>query len=125
MSSEHHTPLLCFSKLEINTLQLKVCSDTSFYDQKNSKSEIACKRLLTDDSSQFAVLQYAPLKSDRVVRFRMAAEILALAADFDHAYIIWHDLQRMLGKPVPLQCSQKIKRVLVFQLGHDIREKDE
>lgn len=58
---------------------------------------------MSDKSGQCAILHYASLKSNRIDRSSMEAEILAFAAAFDNAYIIRHDLERMLGCDVPIR----------------------
>lgn len=48
------------------------------------------------------ILQFSSHKSRRVVRSSGAGETIALADAFDQAFILRHDLQRILGKEIPL-----------------------
>ncbi len=50
-------------------------------------------------------------KVQRVVRSIMAGEIYAFSSAFDHAYIIKHDLERILGCQIPLSMFTDSKQI--------------
>jgi hypothetical protein len=93
---------LQYPKLELAPLYLAVYSDASLHNNQDHTSQIGFIILLMDRSARCCVLQFSSHKSRRVTRSSMAAEALAFADAFDHAFILKHDLQRILGREVPL-----------------------
>ena len=93
---------LQYPKLELTTLYLAVYSDASLHDIRDRTSQIGFIILLMDRTTRCRVLQFLLHKSRRVTRSNMAADALAFADAFDHAFILKHDLQRILGREVPL-----------------------
>lgn len=55
-----------------------------------------------DSSNHRSILQYSSHKSCRFTRSSLAGENIALADAFNQVYILKHDLQRILGKQVPI-----------------------
>ena len=55
-----------------------------------------------NDTKRYCVLHFSSHKSRRVTRSSAAAEALALVDAFENAFIIKHDLQRILGQKIPL-----------------------
>ena len=55
-----------------------------------------------DSTKKCAIVHFISHKSRRIARSSMAAETLAFVEGFDNAYLILHDLERMLGKEIPL-----------------------
>lgn len=93
---------LHFPKIHEGSLQLVVYSDASFNNNVDNTSQLGYIVLLMDRSGTCCVLQFSSHKSRRITRSSMAGETIALAEGFDHAFIIKHDLQRILGRKVPL-----------------------
>lgn len=48
-----------------------------------------------------SALSYSSQKSRRVTRSSLAGEAIAFADDFDNAFILKHDIQSILRKPIP------------------------
>ena len=64
-----------------------------------------------------SVIHFSSHKSRRVTRSSMAAETLAFVDGFDNAFILRHDLQRMLGKGVPLLMLTDAKALFDVIIG--------
>ena len=57
---------------------------------------------MMDKSNTSCILHYSSTKANRVTRSSMAGETIAFTTGFDHAFLIKHDLQRLLGIHIPL-----------------------
>lgn len=88
--------------LDRSSLSLPVFTDSSFANTPNLRSELDFIVLLCDATGSRNIIHFSSYKSKRVSRSVMGAEVLALADGFDYAYLMRHDLQRVLGHPVPL-----------------------
>lgn len=93
---------LRFSELNTATLCLFVYVDTSLTNSTGHKSQLGFIILVADDSNQVSFLHFSSTKSKRVTRSSTATETLELVEDFDHTYLIQHDLQRIIGQCVPI-----------------------
>jgi hypothetical protein len=93
---------LCYPKLDSETIYLAVYADASLNTNNDYTSQLGYIILLTDHTSTCCILHFSSHKSRRVTRSSMAPEALAFSDSFDHAFIIKHDLQRMLGREIPL-----------------------
>ena len=85
-----------YPKLDPLSLYLTVYSDASF-NNDNSR-QLRYIIVLMDRHHRESVLHFSSHKSRRVTRSSMAAETLAFFDGFDNAFILRHDLQRMLGR---------------------------
>lgn len=93
---------LNYPNLDLSSLHIFVYSDLSFQNNRDYASQLGYIIVLADQSNRCAIIQYSSHKSKRVVRSSMAAETLAFSDAFDNAFIIKHDLQRMLGRALSL-----------------------
>lgn len=89
-------------RLDMESLKIKVFSDSSFANAEEKRSQLGFVVLLCDDSGRANVLHYASYKSKRVVRSTMGGEVFAFADGFDYGYSLRHDLERMTGRKIPL-----------------------
>lgn len=93
---------LQFHKLDQESLSMVVYADASFNNCVNNRSQLGFIICLVDATQRCSILHYSSFKSTRVTRSSMAGETLAFAAGFDNAFLLLHDLQRMLGRKIPL-----------------------
>lgn len=93
---------LAYPTLDAKSLRLVVYSDVSFNNAVGNRSQLGYIITLADRSNRCAILHFRSYKSSRVTRSSTAGETLAFSDAFDHAYLMGHDLQRMLSQQVPI-----------------------
>jgi Reverse transcriptase (RNA-dependent DNA polymerase) len=93
---------LDFQHLDINTLRIVAYSDASFANNADLSSQLGFVIFLSDASRKCNVFNYRSYKSRRVTRSVLGGEILAFADAFDCAYTLRKDIEKMLGRKVPL-----------------------
>ena len=100
----HRTPhmKLSYTKLDLRSLFLVTYTDTSFQNNHEYRSQLGFIILLADKFNHCCVIHYSSHKSKRVATSSMAAEALAFADGFYNSFIIKHDLQRIMGRELPL-----------------------
>ena len=108
---------LRFPKLDMDTLQITTYSDTLFNNNTDNKSQLRYVILLSDSSGRCCLLHYSSHNSRRITRSGMAGETIALAEAFDH-FFVTHELQRILGRPVPLLMMTDSKLLFDFIPGN-------
>jgi hypothetical protein len=79
-----------------------VYTDASQANNEDLSSQVGYIIILTDHSKQASIVHYHSHKSQHITRSSMAGEMLAFENGFDNAFILRHDLENMLGQPVPL-----------------------
>jgi hypothetical protein len=94
--------VLKFSPLDCDYLRLVAYADASFHNCYDDSSQLGYIIVLADASDTCAIIHYSSHKSKRVTRSTMAAETLAFVDAFDNAYILRHELSRMVGRDLPL-----------------------
>ena len=94
--------VLEFPKLLTSSLHLRVYCDASFASNRDFTSQLGFIILLCDKQNNCHVLDFGSKKSRRVVRSVLGGEVYAFAEAFDRAYMLRHDLQRILNQPIPL-----------------------
>lgn len=112
---------LQYKKLDQSSLNLIVYTDASFNNAENHKSQIGFIICLADKTGSCSIIYYQSIKCKRVTRSAMAGEALAFVKGFDAAYLIKHDLQRMLGQEIPLIIltdSKQVFDVIVKKKAH-------
>lgn len=90
-------------KLYINSLHLKVFSDSSFANNLDLSSQLGYIVLICDKHDRCNIIHYSSHKSRRIVRSVLGGEIYAFADALDFAYTTKHDLEAMLDRQIPLQ----------------------
>lgn len=94
---------LNYKKLDKESLYLKIYSDSSFANAKDMKSQLGYIILLCDKHGKCNVIHYKSYKSRRMARSVLGAETYAFADAFDQAYMLKHDLERIMKQNVSLQ----------------------
>lgn len=89
-------------KLYMDTHSLRVFTDSSFANTPVLRSQLGFIILVCDASGKCNMLHFSSYKSKRVTRSVLGAEVLAFADGFDYAYLLRHDLQRILAQHLPL-----------------------
>lgn len=106
---------LKFPKLDQNSLRLLVFKDGSHKNRENSHSQLGLNILTSEKTENCEIIHYQSYKWRRVARLSMAGETLAFTDGFDCAYLIRHDLTRMVNRNIPLLMftdSEKLFEVL-------------
>ena len=93
---------LKFPQLDQDSLRLTVYCDASFNKHSDHTSQLMYIILLSDSTDNCLILQFSSQKSRRVTRSTMAAETFAFADAFDAAFSLKHNLERLLGRHIPL-----------------------
>jgi hypothetical protein len=93
---------LLFQNLDINPVRIVAYSDASFANSADLSSQLGFATFLSDASRKCNVINYRSYKSRRVTRSVLGGEILAFADAFDCAYTFRKDIEKMLGRQVPL-----------------------
>jgi len=102
---------LKYRPLDMQSLHMRVYSDASFASNDDHSSQLGYIILLSDKDGTSHVLAYCSKKSKRVVRSIMAGEVFAFSAAFDHAFVIQHDLRRILKHPIGLKMFTDSKQL--------------
>ena len=89
-------------KLDPSSLRIKVNTDASFANNADCSCQSGHIILLADASDRCNILQYRSHKSRRVTRSVLGGEVYAFAEGSDNAYIIPHDIERILRRKIPL-----------------------
>ena len=84
--------VLKYSKLDMNSLHIRVYSYVSFASNEDNTSQLVYVILLADKRNNFHVLSYWTKKSKRMARSIMAEEAFAFSAAFDQVYVLRHNL---------------------------------
>lgn len=92
---------LPYTRLDPETLHLRVLADVSFANNDDQSSQIGYLVLLCDGADNCHVLAFSSKKARRVVRSIMAGEVYAFADAFDAVYIFKHDLERIYRQHLP------------------------
>lgn len=102
---------LKYRPMDSTTLHMRVYSDASFASNDDNSSQLGYIVLLADKQNNCHVLAYSSKKSKRVVRSIMAGEVFAFSAAFDHAFVIQHDLRRILKHPIGMKMFTDSKQL--------------
>lgn len=89
-------------KLDHRSLSLRVFTDSSFANTPDLRSQLGFIILLCDASGKCNILHFSSYKSKRITRSVLGAEVLAFADGFDYAYLLRHDLRRILDRNITL-----------------------
>ena len=93
---------LRFVKLEKQSLQLLVFTDSSFANNKDLSSQIGYILVIKDDSGNANILHWSSTKCKRVTRSVLASELYAMAHGFDIAAAIKSTIDKALQISLPL-----------------------
>ena len=95
----------------MSSLHIRVYSDASFASNADNGSQLGYLILLCDNKNDCHVLSYCSKKSKRIVRSIMASEVFAFSAAFDQAFVIRHDIQLIMGTPIPVMMFTDSKQL--------------
>jgi len=86
--------------LDINTLRIAVYADSRFNIREEAKSQLGYIIVLCDAENICAIVQYSSRKSRRVTGSTTTGEAFALTNGFDAAFVLRHDIHRMINVKV-------------------------
>eukprot|EP00171_Calliarthron_tuberculosum_P022791 IDg22791t1 len=87
----------------LDSIHIRVYSDSSFANNDDMSSQLGYFVLLCDKREDCNIVHFTSHKSRRVTRSVLGAETYAFADGFDFAYSLKSDLQRILQRRVALQ----------------------
>jgi hypothetical protein len=93
---------LKFAPLELSSLRMCVYTDASQAYSEDLSSQVGYIIVLMDNTNRASIAHYQSHKSQRVSRSSMAGDTLTFADGCDNAFLLRHELESMLGQPVPL-----------------------
>ncbi len=94
-------------KLDKDSLFLRVYTDTSFANNDGLSTQLGYLVLLCDKHDKCNVLHYSSHKLRRKVRSVMGGDVYAFADGLDYALTLKFDLERIIGKHLPLSMVTK------------------
>src|SRR6266567_1453686 len=99
---ENSTRGLSFVKLDTETLQLLVFTDSSFANNKDLSSQIGYILVLADSSNKANIVHWSSVKCKRITRSVLASELYAMAHGFDIGAAIKATVELQLNINLPL-----------------------
>ena len=93
---------LTFAKINIPTARLAVFGDASFAGNPDLTSQLGYVIEITDDNGNANIIHYTSVKSKRVTRSVLAAELFATVHAFDYGRTLRVTLNKMFGRTIPL-----------------------
>ena len=93
---------LKFVKLDKNSLQLLVFTDSSFANNTDLSSQIGYVVVLADSTGKANIIHWSSIKCKRVTRSVLASELYAMTHGFDIAAVVKSTIDRALQIVLPL-----------------------
>lgn len=93
---------LKYVKLDRNSLQLVVFTDSSFVNNRDLSSQIGFIVCLADSTNKANIIHWSSIKCKRVTRSVLAAELYGMAHRFDIGVVIKATLGKLLQADIPL-----------------------
>jgi hypothetical protein len=87
---------------QLDKSSLRILAYTSLHNNKDLSSQLGYVLLLADVTGTCCVLSFRSFESRRIARSSLAAETMAFADTFDASFALKHDLESMIGNPIPL-----------------------
>eukprot|EP00173_Palmaria_palmata_P000047 Plantae.Rhodophyta-Palmaria_palmata.ctg10239.p1 GENE.Plantae.Rhodophyta-Palmaria_palmata.ctg10239~~Plantae.Rhodophyta-Palmaria_palmata.ctg10239.p1 ORF type:complete len:245 (+),score=21.58 Plantae.Rhodophyta-Palmaria_palmata.ctg10239:319-1053(+) len=112
-----------YPELDKESLFIRTYSDASFGANPDRSSQLGFCIFLMDNTGRFSLIKYWSSKCRRICQSAMAAEACAFADTFDAAYVLKHELDRLLGRDVSLQMLIDSKQVFEA-ISHSTRTKE-
>lgn len=104
-----------FRKLSQNSLRVLAYVDASHNNCDNNRSQVGHVVSIADSFNKCAILHYKSLKSRRVARSSMCGGTLSFLDAFDAAFLIVHELKRIMESKEQLQMLANNEQVLNFR----------
>jgi hypothetical protein len=93
---------LRYLKLGKSTLRILAYADGSLHKNSELSSQLGYVILMADETDACCILAFRSFKSRRIARSSLEAETMAFDETFDASFAIKHDLESMIGNPIPL-----------------------
>ena len=101
LRKEPYLPLK-YPKLDDTQLQIRVYSEASYANNSDSSSQLGYLIFLCDGSNLCQPLYWSSHKAKRVSRSVLGSETMAFADSVDMAFMIRHDIQKMMSIKIPI-----------------------
>ena len=96
--TERRNTTLRFVPLDLKIMHIVVYTDSSFANNKDCSSQIGFIFFLNDDKNNANLIYFSSRKAQWLTRSILDGKIYAFADSFDYAFILQHDLRKMLNK---------------------------
>ena len=93
---------LTFVKIDILTARLAVFADASFTRNPDLTSQLGFVMAITDDDRNSNIIHHTSVKSERVTRSMLGAELFAVVHAFDYGSTLRLTLNKMFGRTISL-----------------------
>jgi hypothetical protein len=110
-------------RLDIKSLYIRACADASLGTNFDGSSQLGYVIVPMDETNRFNLVTFRSGQCHRVTHSAMAAETCAFAECFDAAYVLNHDLETLLCRPIRLQMLTDSKQ-LFDCMSHSSRAKE-
>ena len=123
---------LQFGNVDLETAELHVFADASFACNKDFSSQLGYVVVIVDRDKNCSLIAWSSVKSKRVTRSVLAAELYSIAQAYDAGFAIRHCVSKLLQREVSLRvftdsktlfdsivtlCSMTEKRLLIDIAG--------
>lgn len=93
--------------MDLESICIVGYSDPAFVKNADLKSQLGCIVLLFDKHGAATLITIMSYKSSCVTRSVFAAEVIAFADKFDHAFTLRAQLQQALRRDIPMNLPTK------------------
>lgn len=100
---DYHKSGLRFVPLDTSTIELSVFIDAGFATNKDLSSQLGYVIILMDGKRNSNIVHYGSIKSRRVTRSVLAAELFAMTHGFDVASTIRLTVNDVFGRVIPMK----------------------
>lgn len=94
---------LKYVPLDTESTHVAVFADASFANNSDYSSQLGFVACLMDKHNRANIINYSSIKSKRVTRSVLAAELYAIVHGFDYGYVLRHTIGKIIGTDVKLK----------------------
>lgn len=94
---------LFFKAIDLDSLSVAVFIDASFANNSDLTSQLGFLTVMMDNKANVNVLHYGSVKSKRITRSALAAELYAMVFGFDQSYVLHKSITEFLGRRIALR----------------------